>query len=237
MDRTRGVAIGGAALGLALLVWVSAAGSVSPLRAPTADLPRSRATPTPVATATPTPTGTASRASAPPTLGSTWELLAVVLTVAIVAAALLVLWALWRWWRERDRARVEPPPARRFEPVPDVQEALAGTASRQLDVLADGTPRNAIVACWLALEEAAGAAGLPRDPAETSAEFTARVIATYAVDRGAIATLSGLYREARFSAHPLGEDARSRARASLATLHADLSRRPDVVSARPGALP
>ena len=119
--------------------------------------------------------------------------------------------------------------------MPDIQEALTSTTSRQLEALAEGSPRNAIVGCWLALEESAGAAGLPRDPAETSAEFTARVIATYTVDRSAISTLAGLYREARFSAHQLGEDARDQAAAALATLHGQLSRGADVVSSGPGS--
>ena len=237
MDRTRGVAVGGVALGFALLLWVSAAGSVSPLSAPTADLPRARPTPlaTPTATATPTPTQT--QQAAPHTLDSTWELLAAVITAVAVLAGLLALWALWQWWRDRDRTREPVPPPMAFDPLPDIQEELASTASRQLDALAEGSPRNAIVACWLALEESAGAAGLPRDPAETAAEFTTRVMGSYTVDRSAILTLAGLYREARFSAHTLGEDARERAGSALATLHEQLSRRADVVRSGPGAPP
>jgi len=53
--------------------------------------------------------------------------------------------------------------------------ALTADAPVQLAALQEGTPRNAIVACWLRLEKAAGQAGVARHPAETSTEFTARV--------------------------------------------------------------
>src|SRR6478735_7588283 len=155
MDRTRGVAIGGAALGFALLAWVSASGSVSALSTPTADLPRGQPTPRPTPTASATTTPTTAAARAGHDLGSFWDGFALVFTVVVVLAALLVLWALWQMWRDRDRVRREAPVVPAFEPVPDVQEALTATASAQLAGLAHGSPRNAIVACWVALEATA----------------------------------------------------------------------------------
>jgi hypothetical protein len=44
------------------------------------------------------------------------------------------------------------------------------------------------------------------------------------LDPRAIERLARLYREARFSRHPLGEDARAQAAAALEALHADLAR-------------
>ena len=55
------------------------------------------------------------------------------------------------------------------------------------------------------------ATGLPRDPAETSTEFTERVIGTWDVDRLRLGDLAALYREARFSVHELDEAHRDRA--------------------------
>lgn len=81
--------------------------------------------------------------------------------------------------------------------------------------LAGGSPRNAVVAAWIELEEAAREAGLVRRPAETSAELTRRTLAAYAVDEGTLRRLGALYREARFSAHDLTEDHRVEARACL----------------------
>lgn len=106
-------------------------------------------------------------------------------------------------------------------PVPD--DLLSG-ARQRLDLLEAGEPRNAIVAAWLDLERAAGETGLPRQPAETSTEYTARVIGTWEVDRSRLGDLGALYREARFSAHRLDEGHRRRAIDDLTVLHADLER-------------
>jgi hypothetical protein len=91
-------------------------------------------------------------------------------------------------------------------------------------LLRTGAPRNAIVAAWLDLENSVAATGLPRDPAETSTEFTERVIGTWEVDRLRLGDLAALYREARFSVHELEESHRERALLDLRTLHADLAR-------------
>jgi len=81
--------------------------------------------------------------------------------------------------------------------------------------LAEGSPRNAIVACWMQLERDAAAAGLSRVSSETSAEYVARVVASSSVDAGPIGELAALYREARFSRHDVSDEHRARALASL----------------------
>ena len=86
----------------------------------------------------------------------------------------------------------------------------------QLAALAHGSPRNAIVACWLRLEDDVAAAGLPRHVAETSAEFTTRVLASYSLDPSAVIELAALYREARFSLHTMEQADRDRALVALA---------------------
>ena len=120
-----------------------------------------------------------------------------------------------------------PKVVRHDEPVfeaPAVPEELLAGARAGIDLLLGGEPRNAIVAAWLRLETSAAATGLPRDPAETSTEYTARVIGAWAVDRERLADLAALYREARFSVHELGEAHRDRAVADLTVLLADLER-------------
>ena len=82
---------------------------------------------------------------------------------------------------------------------------LLRSADQRIALLRTGAPRNAIVAAWLDLETSVAATGLPRDPAETSTEFTERVIGTWDVDRLRLGDLAALYREARFSVHELGE--------------------------------
>lgn len=141
-----------------------------------------------------------------------WLLVAAMLVLAVVVARTVVrrLRALPRDDREDSSLGPDLVP----EPVLDEE------ASRQQRVaLAGGTPRNGIVACWVELERLAAAAGSSRRDAETSAEFTRRVLAEQHVPEDAIAALAQAYREARFSSHEVGEDLRSSAGMALDRLH------------------
>ena len=119
----------------------------------------------------------------------------------------------WRRMRRRRRRSVQ------FDVLDDVAAVLNADADAQRAALQRGSPRNAIVECWLRLEAAVVAAGVARDPADTSTELTVRVLATYHVDPVAIERLAALYREARFSDHPMGEDARRAAIEALDDVH------------------
>ena len=110
---------------------------------------------------------------------------------------------------------------------------LLRSADQRIALLRTGAPRNAIVAAWLDLETSVAATGLPRDPAETSTEFTERVIGAWDVDRLRLGDFAALYREARFSVHELGEAHRERALLDLETLHTDLARVAHVVRTPP----
>lgn len=59
-------------------------------------------------------------------------------------------------------------------------ERLAEAVDRGLRAVERGTPADAVIACWVGLEDAAAAAGVPRNEAETPAEFTLRVLAVEA---------------------------------------------------------
>lgn len=140
-------------------------------------------------------------------------------TLVAVAALARMLWQ--RRWRP-------PPPAPvvEFEVLParEIADRLTEDAQAQREAIAEGEPRNGIVRCWLLLQDSIAAAGLPPGPAETSTEFTVRVLHALDLDPRAIERLARLYREARFSHHPLGEDARAEAAAALDALHADLAK-------------
>jgi len=88
--------------------------------------------------------------------------------------------------------------------------------------LAGSDVRNGIVACWVLLEETAAKAGIPRLPSETATELVVRFLHTLDVDPRPVATLAGLYHEARFSSHELPADARTRAEQALAGIHSGL---------------
>lgn len=149
----------------------------------------------------------------------------VIVITCLVAAAIIVAVFAWRnrprlRWRRRRRA-----PA--FEALPDVADAVAADAEAQIAALSRGTPRNAIVECWLRLERAVDDAGVRRRPSDTSTELTERVLADSLADSRALGELAALYREARFSDHELGEDRRAAAIAALTVVHAALRDRAD----------
>jgi hypothetical protein len=175
------------------------------------------------ATASPTPTGTLLPSGTPSlVIGLVIEVLVVIVVVAVAAILVALLGAAWRRPRLVTRMTTD------FV-TPEVPDELLSTATDRVALLEAGEPRNAIVAAWLSLETSAAATGLPRDPAETSTEYTTRVLHTWDVDPRSLADLAALYREARFSRHPLGEDHRRRAIRDLTSLHDDLRQ----VAARP----
>ncbi len=170
----------------------------------------------------PTPTVT------PTAPDNTWDLgplvgvlLQILFAVLALALLLAVLYLVRAAYRRRPQVSVVREPG--FE-VPPVPEEMLRTARDQIGRLEHGEARNAIVAAWLDLEAAAAGSGLSREAAETSSEYTARVIGTWQVDRERLGDLGALYREARFSTHPLGEDHRRRAIGDLEVLHDDLER-------------
>lgn len=145
------------------------------------------------------------------------EVMQVLLITAAFAATVALLWA---GWRNRPRLRWRRPGgADDFEVLPDIAAAVVERAAAQRAALLDGAPRNAIVRCWLQLEADVAAVGLARDPADTSLEFTERVLARYTVDPEAITELAALFREARFSDHQLDETHRRAALDALDRLH------------------
>lgn len=145
-------------------------------------------------------------------------MLRVIIVMIVFVTVIAVLMAVWRN-RPRVRWRRKSTSDGDFEVLPDIAAAVVEQAAAQRAALLDGAPRNAIVQCWLRLERDVAAAGMARDPADTSLEFTERVLARYTVDPEAIAELAALYREARFSDHPLEESHRRTALDALDRLH------------------
>ncbi|MBI5090492.1 MAG: DUF4129 domain-containing protein [Actinobacteria bacterium] len=139
--------------------------------------------------------------------------------IAYAVIGVLVGWIRGRAGREREAELADGV----VEVLPELVAPVVLDVDAQLSALAQGSPRNAIVACWLRLEDDVAAAGLPRRRSETSAEFTTRVLASYSLDPGPIAELAALYREARFSRHELGQADRDRALVALRRVHAALA--------------
>ncbi|MGI5191531.1 DUF4129 domain-containing protein [Promicromonospora sp. CA-289599] len=105
--------------------------------------------------------------------------------------------------------------------LPELQDAVT-RALAHLD--GHARPRDAVVAAWVALEEAAARAGTHRDPAQTPTEFTGTVLANTPAPPTAVARLRTLYQRARFTDRPIDRTAVTQARTALA----DIARSLDV---------
>jgi Domain of unknown function (DUF4129) len=224
-DRRAAALAPALAAGLLLLLWAANAGPVALLRPSGRRLSFDTDTPSTEPSASPSGArGAGDPREAPQTIDLSWlgDLLAwAVIIASLVGVALLARWV----WLHRPR-RPEAPPKVDVEVLPasELARILSEDHDAQLDAVSGGSPRNGIVRCWLRLEESVAAAGLPRARHETAAEFTVRVLHRLDLDPRAIGDLARLYREARFSEHELGEDARSAARSALESLHEDLRR-------------
>lgn len=151
-------------------------------------------------------------------------LLRLALVVAMLVGAVIVLVTVLRVLRQLKFSRRARRPEVRWDIAePTGHEELAEVVDAGLRALQTGVVADAIIACWVKLEEAAAGAGVERDPAETAAELTARVLHRHDVTVDSIATLLDLYREARYSEHGMGDESRAVAQAALARVRADLS--------------
>lgn len=135
--------------------------------------------------------------------------------LVVVGLMVLLLRRMVRWWAGRRADRSRP------EALDEVLEAAAeATGLQARRRAAQRIPRDAVVACWAAVEDAAEHAGLRRTGAETSEEFTVRVLDRWEVDEQVITDLAELYRTARFSRADLTDADRRRAVAALAEVNA-----------------
>ncbi|MGB3827329.1 MAG: DUF4129 domain-containing protein [Ornithinimicrobium sp.] len=140
----------------------------------------------------------------------------------------LIAWFVVRFFRNREPA--EPPDLSEApDPLTELLEATAVDHRRKTAF--GGEPRNAVVACWVALEDGLSAAGLTASPSETSLDLTLRVLHQWQVPAEALNDLALLYREARFSRHPITEAQRDQAVDALRVIHTSLM---DASQARSG---
>jgi hypothetical protein len=103
-----------------------------------------------------------------------------------------------------------------------VARQVAADAGEQETLLREGDPRNAIVAAWHHFEVQGERAGVTRRPSETSSEYGLRILDLAAADNGSVTRLAELYREARFSDHPVTEVHRARDLAALTDIRHSL---------------
>ncbi|HSZ41086.1 MAG TPA: DUF4129 domain-containing protein [Trebonia sp.] len=146
-----------------------------------------------------------------------WGLLIAVLVAAIL---LTLLWAS----KQRRGARPEPFTDELAEDSAGLRDAVeSGRAA--FAILDDA--REAIIACYSAMENTLAERGTARRAADTPDELLARAVSGGIVGglaAGAAEELTTLFYEARFSSHPLGQEQRDAARQALDYLADELAK-------------
>ncbi|MCU1358830.1 MAG: hypothetical protein JWN99_119 [Ilumatobacteraceae bacterium] len=229
MARRTWTGIAVAVLAFGLLMFVASSGDVQVFHDP----PPSRSSERPPAQVAENPETTQQPVKPAPIDVPDNRVVAGIVTVLLVVIAVMILHAVATTWfrRLRLRGRRPPDPPDDVVVLPEVAPPdIVLDREAQLQALAHGTPRNAIVACWLRVEEDVASAGWPRHVAETSAEFTSRVLASSSLDAVPVNQLAALYREARFSQHPMDQPDRDLALTALRQIHAALAARADATA-------
>jgi hypothetical protein len=123
--------------------------------------------------------------------GNVWPLIiGMVIAIAVVVALTLPA-------RRKRSARAQPEDRTRLAAL------LASLAAGREALNADGEPRAAIIACYAAMERGFAAAGSAPAVADTPAEVLARATRAGLIRPGPAQTLTGLFRRARYSTHPM----------------------------------
>jgi hypothetical protein len=116
-----------------------------------------------------------------------------------------------------DPGRLVRPPAQ------DAHQEVMAALTQGLAELDEGDPRAAVIACWVRLERAAEDAGVPRKAGDTSTDLVVRLLSGRSVNSAVLNDFAEVYREARYSPHPVTPATRDQARAALRVLRDGLS--------------
>ncbi|WP_433228297.1 DUF4129 domain-containing protein [Actinomadura formosensis] len=137
----------------------------------------------------------------------------------ILLAALVVLGVSAVVWSVAGRRPRGAPPVP--SPVPPRPAAFdEAAAAGSLVLRSTGDPRAAVVACYTVMESVLAEAGAAPRSSDTPGEVLARASGAGLAGLDAAATLTQLFREARYSVHPVTERHRAEALAALESLRA-----------------
>jgi len=170
----------------------------------------------------------------------TWLLvvMAVFGLAGLLAAAVVLVPQLLRWrpgrpqlrWRRRQRRRDDESPVSEpttEEPASVDAESDADGARRMLDAalepLREPTDaRAAVIEAYARMEQVLASRELGRRTPEAPREYLTRVLRRQGMPERSLTSLTELFEEARFSAHPIPASASARARSELEAARAGL---------------
>jgi hypothetical protein len=150
------------------------------------------------------------------------------LCLLVVGAGLgFLVWYLTTHLGRRHTDRADEP--EESVAAPAREQVLAAVDAGLVELADDDAdPRRAVIACWVRLEQAAAAAGTPREPGDTPAELVTRLLEAHRVSSGVLYALAEVYRIARYATHVVDAGMRDQARGALGQLRAELSMTPAV---------
>jgi hypothetical protein len=137
---------------------------------------------------------------------SSWPVIAGLLIAVVIAVTVAV------------RTRSRRPPGRPARVAGLIESLAAGRAALE----AGGTPREAIIACYAAMERGFAAAGSAPAAADTPAEVLSRATGAGIVRSANAEVLTGLFRRARYSTEPMTSAEAASAAGALAQMQAEL---------------
>jgi Domain of unknown function (DUF4129) len=153
--------------------------------------------------------------------GISWFVVAVVVGLAVAAVSAYVI------AERRGRKRADA--------TEELAEQLALALDDALgDLRAEANPRRAIVAAYARMERALAASGVPRRGAETADEYLVRVLRELAPGSDAIARLTDLFTQAKFSHHNIDATMKEEAIEALEQVRDELRPAPEGQAALPG---
>ncbi|SNS89747.1 protein of unknown function [Asanoa hainanensis] len=147
----------------------------------------------------------------------------VLCAAVVLVVVVLVIWILVRDGLRRLRKR----PVKYADPAapaPDAAQVVAAVEAGLTDLSdTDGDPRRAVIACWLRLEQAAAAAGTPKQVGDSPTDLVARLLHAHQISADVLAALANVYREARYATHTVDDRMRTQARTALQRIRTELT--------------
>ncbi|QMU68397.1 DUF4129 domain-containing protein [Streptacidiphilus sp. P02-A3a] len=214
---TRLTVFGVFAIAAATTVWLIVIGSGQPVHTQAPPRPPDTTPPTSQPSTPAQPHPVAAKNSGHPFDLRPYLILLVVLIILAVLG--LIIYYLVRYlptWR-RTPGIVAAPPAAEADEVRLAEAVNAGRLALRGD-----DSRAAVIACYAAMEASLAANGLGRHLSDSPADLLGRAAAAGLLDGPAPDALADLFREARYSSHPMGPEHLHRARAALDEISATL---------------
>lgn len=155
------------------------------------------------------------------------SLLFLVLAAVFALLVYLLIRLLSRRWFTRQALELVD-----FDPLAPELEQLAEAVAAGAEALEyEGDAREAVIACYSAMELAVSAGGGGRRATDTPEEFLRRVTVANLIPEEPARKLTELFREARFSRHRIAEEKRDAAREALRVISVHIEGRAAALAA------